>query len=125
MILKHTSDVPTVPIDKPGFSKMQARFLLVADDGCPRYAMRLMEIAPGGCTSYHSHREEHEMYFLEGEGVLKTENSPECNVRAGDALLLMPCEMHQIRNTGKGLLKMIYTVPLFPGKNGKETTSCD
>jgi len=124
MILKHSSDVPAVPIDKPGFSGMQARFLLVAEDGCPRYAMRLMEIAPGGCTSYHNHREEHEMYFLEGEGVLRTENSPECNVRADDALLLMPCEMHQIRNTGKGMLKMICTVPLFPGKNGKETTPC-
>ena len=124
MILKHSSDVPAVPIIKPGFSQMQARFLLVADDGCPRYAMRLMEIAPGGCTSYHNHREEHEMYFVEGEGVLKTEHGPECTVRAGDALLLMPCEMHQVRNTGKGMLKMICTVPLFPGKNGKETSPC-
>ena len=89
---------------------MQARFLLTADDNCPRYAMRLMEISPNGYTSFHSHKEEHEMYFLEGEGVLKTDNGREHRIRAGDALLLMPCELHQIRNTGTGMLKMICTV---------------
>lgn len=123
MILKHASDVAPVPIIKPGFSGFQARFLLTADDGCPRYALRLMEFAPGGCTSFHGHQEEHEMYFLEGEGVLKTD-SGECRIRAGDALLLMPCEKHQITNTGRGVLKMICTVPLLDGKNGRETTPC-
>jgi quercetin dioxygenase-like cupin family protein len=124
MILKHASDVPPVPITKPGFSGFQARFLLTADDGCPRYAMRLMEIAPGGCTSFHNHKEEHEMYFIEGEGILSTGKGDECRVCAGDALLLTPCELHQIRNTGTGMIKMICTVPLLPGKNGKETTPC-
>jgi hypothetical protein len=45
-------------------------------------------------------------------------------IHAGDAILLMPCEFHQIRNIGDGMLKMICTVPLFPGKTGKETTPC-
>lgn len=126
MILKHASDVTAVPMTKPGFSGMQARFLLTADDGCPRYAMRLMEIAPGGCTSLHGHKEEHEMFFLEGEGILVTDTpGNECTIRAGDALLLMPCELHQIRNTGTVMLKMICTVPLLSGKTGKETTPCD
>jgi quercetin dioxygenase-like cupin family protein len=124
MILKHASDVPAIAMTKPGFSGMQARFLLTADDGCPRYAMRLMEISPGGCCSFHNHMEEHEMYFLEGDGVLKTDSESECAIRAGDALLLMPCELHQIRNTGLGVLKMICTVPLFPWKTGTETTPC-
>jgi quercetin dioxygenase-like cupin family protein len=123
MILKHASDVKPEPITKPGFSGFQARFLLTADDGCPRYALRLMEFEPKGCTSFHGHREEHLMYFLEGEGVLKTD-SGEQEIRAGDALLLMPCENHQIRNTGTGMLKMICTVPLLPGKTGRDTTPC-
>ncbi len=124
MILKHVSDVTPVPITKPGFSGFQARFLLTADDGCPRYALRLMEFAPGGCTSFHNHKEEHEMYFLEGEGVLKTDGG-EQKIRTGDALFLLPCENHQITNTGKGMLKMICTVPLFPGKTGRDTTPCE
>jgi len=125
MILKHPEDVPAEPINKPGFSGMQARFLLTADDGCPRYALRLMEIIPGGHCSFHCHKEEHEMFFLEGEGVLKTDVSKETQIRAGDALLLLPCEFHQIRNTGKSILKMICTVPLFVGKTGRETTPCE
>jgi len=124
MILRHSAEVPAEPMNKPGFSGMHARFLLTADDGCPRYAMRLMEIAPQGFTSFHGHKEEHEMYFLEGEGVLRTDDG-EIPVRAGDVLLLLPCESHQIRNTGTGMLKMICTVPLFPGKTGRETTPCE
>ena len=122
MILKHASESAAVPMIKPGFSSMQARFLLTADDGCPRYAMRLMEFGPGGHCSFHNHKEEHEIYILEGEGILKTDS--ECAIHAGDAILLMPCELHQIRNTGTGMLRMICTVPLLPGKSGKETTPC-
>jgi quercetin dioxygenase-like cupin family protein len=122
MLLKHASESTAEPMIKPGFSGMQARFLLTADDGCPRYALRLMEFAPGGHCSFHNHKEEHEIYIIEGEGVLRT--GSECAIRAGDAILLMPCEFHQIRNTGTGMLKMICTVPLLPGKTGKETTPC-
>lgn len=125
MFLVHSGDVPAEPVDKPGFSQMKARFLLTAREGCPRYALRLMEIGPGGCTSFHSHQEEHEMFFLEGEGSLRTTDQEGISVRPGDALLLMPCEPHQVRNTGKGILKMICTVPLLPGKTGRETTPCE
>ncbi len=124
MILKHASDVLAVPMIKPDFSGMHTRFLLTADDGCPRYAMRLIEIAPGGHCSFHNHKEEHEMYLLEGEGIIRAGTVGEVGVRSGDVVLLMPCELHQIRNTGTGMLKMICTVPLFPGKTGKETTPC-
>lgn len=124
MILVHSAEAPAEPIEKEGFSNMKARFLLTAREGCPRYALRLMEIGPGGFTSFHAHQEEHEMFFLEGEGEVITADREGVFVRAGDALLLMPCEQHQIRNTGTGLLKMICTVPLFPGKTGRETTPC-
>ncbi|MFA4876464.1 MAG: cupin domain-containing protein [Methanoregula sp.] len=124
MILRHASDVPAVPVTKPGFSGLQARFLLTAQEGCPRYALRLMEISPGGCTSFHNHQEEHEIYVIEGEGVLSTGSDSNSPLRAGDALLLQPCEFHQIRNTGKDVLKMICTVPFLPGKDGRETTPC-
>ena len=125
MILKHSGDVPAEPVNKPGFSGMQARFLLTASDGCPRYALRLMEIAQGGFTSFHRHKEEHEMFFIEGTGVLRTDDENEVKIQAGDALYLLPCESHEITNTGTGMLKMICTVPLFAGKTGRETTPCE
>ena len=64
------------------------------------------------------------MFFLEGEGVLACEGK-EARIHAGDALQLLPCESHQVRNTGTGMLKMHCTVPLFPGKTGRETTPCE
>lgn len=124
MIVKHTAEVPAEPQEKPGFSKMTARFLLTADDGCPRYALRLMEFAPDGCTSYHRHREEHEMYILEGEAVCVGDGK-ETPVKAGDAIYVAPGEYHQMKNTGDGVMRMICTVPLFAGKDGKTTTPCD
>jgi len=64
------------------------------------------------------------MYFLEGEGTLRTGSKGECGIYPGDAVLLMPCELHQIRNIGTSMLKMICTVRLLHGKTGKETTPC-
>ena len=95
MILKHASDVHAIPITKPGFAGFHACFTLTNDNGCPHYALRQMEIAPGGCTSFHNHKEEHEMHFLEGEGMLRTDTGGEVRVRAGEAHHLMPCEIHR------------------------------
>ena len=124
MILKHSAEVPAEPIEKPGFSRMNARFLLLSSDGCPRYALRLMEFAPGGYTSYHNHKEEHEIFIFEGEGVVVDGEKKEHPIRVGDAIFALPCEFHQIRNTGSGMLRMVCTVPLLPGGTGKNTTPC-
>ncbi|MBN1166843.1 MAG: cupin domain-containing protein [Methanospirillaceae archaeon] len=59
-----------------------------------------MESAPGGYTFCHKHKEEHELYILEGEGILLTEKEGEQTIRPGDAILVMPCELHQMKNTG-------------------------
>lgn len=104
---------------------MHARFLLTADDGCPRYALRLMEFAPGGHSPWHRHKEEHEVYILEGEGVVVGDDKEQTSVGAGDAIYILPCENHMFMNTGEGMLKMICTVPLFPGMTGRDTTPCD
>lgn len=124
MILKQSSQVPASNVRKDGFNKMKARFILTAEDGCPRYALRLMEIEPEGYTSFHCHEEEHEMFFIGGKGIVVDENNNENSVTAGDALYVPPREYHQIKNRGKNTLRIICTVPIFPGKTGKETTPC-
>jgi len=125
MIHKHADDVPAEEITMPGVSGMHARFLLTADDGCPRYALRLMEFARGGFSAWHCHKEEHEVYILEGEGVIVGEDKEKTSLRAGDAIYVLPGEYHMFMNTGEGMMKMICTVPIFPGMNGKGTTPCD
>ena len=65
---------------------------------------------PGGYTPRHSHPYEHEVFVLEGEGVvLEGDTSIRC--AAGDVVLVVPDEVHQFRNTGSTPLKFLCLVP--------------
>jgi quercetin dioxygenase-like cupin family protein len=122
MIHKHVSEVPDTKIDREGFVGMTAKFALTKDDGCPRYAMRLMEFEPGGRTALHAHPEEHELYFLEGEPAIVDSSGKETRLHVGDFVYVSPNEPHQIKNVGNTKMKTICTIPIFPGGDGKNTT---
>ncbi len=72
--------------------------------------MRQFEVAPGGYTPRHSHPYEHEVFVLEGEGVV-LEGDAEHRLAAGDFVLVTPNEIHQFRNTGTAPLKFLCLVP--------------
>lgn len=63
--------------------------------------------------------------FLKGEDIVIREGENEVTVSAGDALFIEPREYHQIKNQATEILKMICTVPIFTGKDGKKTTPCE
>ena len=119
MIRKHFSEVKREESKKEGFKGFFARYLWCKDDGCPNFAMRLMEIEPGGHTSYHSHLEEHQFYFLEGEPAYVDEKGNEINLNVGDTLCVPPDEPHQIKNVGDTVMRMICMIPILPGGDGK------
>ncbi len=121
MIRKAYADIPGTLIDKPGFKGMTARFALTRDDGMPRYALRIMEFAPGGYTSLHAHAEEHEFYFIEGEPAIVDSAGKETRLASGDVVYVAPYEVHQIRNVGNGVMSMVCTVPILEGGDGKAT----
>lgn len=123
MIRKRLSEVPETPMEKPGFRGMTARFALTRDDGCPRFAMRLMAFEPGGCTSLHAHPEEHEFYFLEGRPAIVDGTGRETVLAAGDFVLTLPGEPHQLKNLGDTPMRVICTIPILPGGDGKATLS--
>lgn len=123
MITKHISEVPETKITKDGFRGMTARFALTKDDSCPRYAMRMMEFEPGGYTSLHAHPEEHEFYFLEGEPAILSGDGKETRLEPGDFVYLAPNETHQVKNLGTTVMRMICTIPILAGGDGKSTTS--
>jgi quercetin dioxygenase-like cupin family protein len=123
VICKHSAEVPQTKIDRKGFIGVTARFALTKDDGCPRYAMRVMEFEPGGHSSLHSHPEEHELCFLEGEPAIVDCNGKETRLQVGDFVYVSPNEPHQIKNVGNTKMKALCTVPILPGGDGKNTTS--
>jgi quercetin dioxygenase-like cupin family protein len=93
-----------------GSSGCQVRWLVDEKQGAPNFAMRQFEVAPGGFTPRHSHPYEHEVFVLEGDGVV-IEGDVEHPLRAGDFVLVTPDEVHQFRNTGESPLKFLCLVP--------------
>jgi len=123
VICKHMSEVPETRIDWKGYVGITARFSLTKDDGCPRYAMRVIEFEPGGHSSLHAHPEEHEVYFLEGEPAIVEGNGKETRLSVGDFVYVPANELHQFKNLGSTRMKMICTIPILPGGDGKTTTA--
>jgi quercetin dioxygenase-like cupin family protein len=123
MLLRHTQSVPAQPIEAPGCAAMTARFALTKTEGCPRYAMRLIEFGPGGQTSRHAHAEEHEFYFLEGEGAIVDAEGLETRILAGDFVYVPPHEVHQLKNTGASPLKVLCTIPILGDGDGRRTAA--
>jgi quercetin dioxygenase-like cupin family protein len=102
--------VPQQPVEMEGSEGCQVRWLLGERDGTPNFAMRQFEVAPGGHTPRHSHPYEHEVFVLEGEGVVYENEQPH-PLRAGDVVFVKPDEIHQFRNTGAAPLKFLCLVP--------------
>jgi quercetin dioxygenase-like cupin family protein len=86
------------------------RWLISDCDGATNFAMRQFELAPGGHTPQHTHPYEHEVYVLEGEGVV-LEGETEHAVQAGDVIFVCPDEVHQFRNPHARPFKFLCLVP--------------
>jgi quercetin dioxygenase-like cupin family protein len=86
------------------------RWLVSESDGAPTFAMRQFEVAAGGFTPRHSHPYEHEVFVLEGSGVV-FEGDRQHLLQAGDVVLVQPDEIHQFKNTGPGPLKFLCLIP--------------
>ncbi|MEJ2242092.1 MAG: cupin domain-containing protein [Candidatus Bathyarchaeota archaeon] len=84
--------------------------------------MRLFEIEQGGYTPFHIHNWEHEVFILEGEGILIAEDEGRL-FRAGDVIFISPNEKHQFRNTGKSLIKILCMIP-YAKEESENVNSC-
>jgi quercetin dioxygenase-like cupin family protein len=113
MKVTHFEEVTSQPVEMPGSSGCRVRWLVSRQDGAPTFAMRQFEVAPGGYTPKHSHPYEHEVFVLEGHGMV-LEGNREHRLKAGDVVLVVPDEVHQFRNTGDGPLKFLCLVPHIP-----------
>ncbi|HTU26504.1 MAG TPA: cupin domain-containing protein [Pirellulales bacterium] len=112
MKVNHFEAVEKAPVPMDGAVGCQMRRLLGPEDGTPTFAMRQFEVAPGGHTPRHSHPYEHEVFVLEGSGVV-LEGEREHPLSAGDVIYVVPGEVHQFRNTGSQPLKFLCLVPNF------------
>jgi quercetin dioxygenase-like cupin family protein len=99
------------PVAEEGASGVSIRWLISKPEGASNFAMRLFELAPGGYTPLHTHSWEHEVFLLEGCAQITTAGGP-VEAKAGDAVFVAPEDLHQFRNTGDGVMRMICLIPL-------------
>jgi quercetin dioxygenase-like cupin family protein len=110
MKVQHYEKIESQPVDMPGAEGCAVRWLIGQQDGAPNFAMRQFEVQQGGFTPRHSHPYEHEVFVLEGTGVV-LEGDRERSLASGDVVYVAPNEVHQFRNTGSTPLKFISLVP--------------
>ena len=110
MKVNHYEQIPSQPVTMDGASGCRVRWLVDENDGAPNFAMRQFEVAPAGFTPRHAHPYEHEVFVIDGEGVVAGQ-SAERPLKSGDVVFIPPNETHQFRNTGDRPLKFLCLVP--------------
>jgi quercetin dioxygenase-like cupin family protein len=103
--------------------KVRVRWLI--DDGlsAENFFMRLFEIESGGYTPFHGHDWEHEVFVLEGDGMVMGEEEAKLFM-AGDVVYIPAKEKHQFRNTGKKLARILCLIPNKKDSNKASTCQC-
>jgi quercetin dioxygenase-like cupin family protein len=107
MLTRNYEDVTVVPYA----AGIQKRVVLGPRQGAPTFVMRIFDVPPGAASPWHQHDWEHEVYVLAGKGVAISQGG-ETPIRRGDAILIVPNEMHSLKNTGRAALRFMCLVPL-------------
>ena len=102
--MKVSNYLETEPTEEvPGALK---REVITEKDGAPNFAMRVIEVKPGGSSPFHSHPWEHEVFILSGQGVVKGEQG-ESQIKKESVIFVAPDEKHSFVNKGKEPLRFV------------------
>ncbi len=104
----HYSDVRADAV--PDVEGVTIRWVLAKEDGAAHFALRVFEVPAGRATPHHAHWWEHEVFILDGSGIVSTAEG-DFPLRPGTAILVPGGVLHQFRNTGAELLRFICLVP--------------
>jgi quercetin dioxygenase-like cupin family protein len=98
--------VKATDVEDDGAFKVKVRWLITKDMGAKNFAMRLFEMALGGLSPLHTHSWEHEVFVLEGEGVI-FDDAKATPLKLNDVVFVLSDELHQFKNVGKKALKFL------------------
>ncbi|HUU64848.1 MAG TPA: cupin domain-containing protein [Dehalococcoidales bacterium] len=102
--MKVSNYLETEPTEEvPGALK---REVITEKDGAPNFAMRVIEVKPGGSSPFHSHPWEHEVFILSGQGVVKGEQG-ESQIKKESVIFVAPDEKHCFVNNGNEPLRFV------------------
>lgn len=99
-----------VSINIPEVKDITIRWLLPPEVGTPNFEMRYFEIKKGGYSPKEKHPWEHEVLVVKGKGIVRGGNEEKI-VKAGDAILIAPNELHQFKSTEEEDFGFICVIP--------------
>ena len=91
-------EVPADVFAGDGAQGASIRWMISQKDGAPNFAMRMIDIAPGGHTPCHSHPGEHEVFVWSGRGELRLAGGESKVVVPGTVAFVPEMTEHQFVN---------------------------
>jgi quercetin dioxygenase-like cupin family protein len=104
------SDIEGKAVTDAGAEGVTIRVLMGDNVGAPTFTMRHFEVAPGGCTPFHAHPWEHEVYVLSGTGKVRQKGG-ERKVGPGSFVYVPPDEEHNFENAGQAPFTFLCVIP--------------
>ena len=111
MVIQHYRDVEAMIPEEPGVNGVKMRRVIAEKEGAPNFVMRVFEVEPGGNTPLHTHDWEHEVFILNGTGIV-VDPSGEHEFKSGDVIFIPGEEEHQFRNESDKPLEFICLIPM-------------
>lgn len=111
MVIQDYKDVEVMIPEEQGVSGVKMRRVIAEKEGAENFVMRVFEIEPGGNTPLHTHDWEHEVFVLNGTGIVVAP-SGEHEVKSGDVIFVPGGEEHQFRNESDDALEFICLIPM-------------
>lgn len=94
----------------------EKRVLVGPNENAPSFSMRKFTLGKGGCSPYHAHPWEHEVYILAGRGEVRFAGGSR-SVEPGNFAFVPPNDEHQFVNSGDSVFEFLCMVPLV-GEDG-------
>lgn len=97
MRIKNENELKFEPTKLEGAKGVYRKYLIIGEDGAQKFYMRMYKVEKNGYTPLHKHVYEHEVFILNGEGVIVSDKG-EIPIKKGDAIYIDSNELHQLKN---------------------------
>ena len=109
----HYTDIPAEVVGEQAPGARMRWLIDDTHDGAPVYALRMVELAPGGHSPHHQHNYEHENFVVEGQGRVFIDGVWH-DLKPGDVVFVPANAEHEYANAGDSTFKFLCGIPVMP-----------
>lgn len=110
IVIVKAEEVEPIVFDTNEAKGVMKRVLIGRSSGAANFFMRLFSLEPGGHSPLHRHPWEHEVFIVNGEATIVTDNEHRIAKR-GASVFVPGNALHQFRNETSESLEFICVVP--------------